>query len=257
MEPEIGFLMANLALARSYNNSSIRVLDPCCGSGSLLLYSAALGATDLVGVDSDSSVWSGAFENFARFRAISGIRSRGGELLSPSLPTPKFYCGDVLDPSSTEVLSVANSFDAVVCDPPYNIGAPILLNGKDARPANYHDYDDVRIDCTDYRRPFDVDNIHDGKDLTNEIIGIARKVLRERGRIVFFIPVRSNEMSTSLADLLIFRGCTRSEVDNKFSTSVDNCGGESERLCLVFGRKQLFTPTFSRWLVCLEKCRGA
>ncbi|KAL7462512.1 hypothetical protein ACHAXS_002921 [Conticribra weissflogii] len=243
MEPEIGFLMANLALAEG------RVLDPCCGSGSLLLYAAALGATHLVGVDADASVWSNAA--FDRFR----------------FGPPKFYCGDVLDPSSlTEILCAAESFDAIVCDPPYNIGAPIWVNGQDARPVNYHD---CRMDGRRQRLDHDDDDdvlyqtkMSDGRrgqrrggDLTKEILDIARRVLRDGGRIVFFLPVRSNEMSTPLEELLILRGCTPSEVDGSttFSDSTDTSDGKSERLRLLFGRKQCFTPTFSRWLVCLEK----
>ena len=56
MEPEIGFLMANLALAGVVGGGAKRVLDPCCGSGRLLLYAAALGSTEVVGVDSDPYV---------------------------------------------------------------------------------------------------------------------------------------------------------------------------------------------------------
>ena len=36
MEPELAFLMANLAKVGSPGRSSTAVLDPCCGSGGLL-----------------------------------------------------------------------------------------------------------------------------------------------------------------------------------------------------------------------------
>ena len=63
MEPEIGFLMANLALAGVVvrGRRRARVLDPCCGGGRLPLYAAASGATGpLIGVDSDLDVWDSA-----------------------------------------------------------------------------------------------------------------------------------------------------------------------------------------------------
>jgi hypothetical protein len=51
MEPEIAILMANLGRV----TPSSTVLDPTCGSCGLLIGAAALGATRLVGVDSNAS----------------------------------------------------------------------------------------------------------------------------------------------------------------------------------------------------------
>ena len=94
MEPEIGFLMANLALSGVvvWGRRRARVLDPCCGGGRLLLYAAASGATGpLIVVDSDLDVWDSA-EWEERHRG-------GGVVVGKSSPlpavVPTFVVGDV------------------------------------------------------------------------------------------------------------------------------------------------------------------
>jgi methylase of polypeptide subunit release factors len=222
MEPEIGFLMANLAQAGSDAGQS--VLDPCCGSGSLLLYAASLGATKLVGVDSDSSVWESAKDEFKKHKRLNS---------NTQLTIPNFFHGDVFDPFSTECLHTANTFDAIVCDPPYNVGAPVLLAGQDVRPINYHHDDEEgkgdfgeTIDNSQY-------------DTTPSILAIARRVLVDGGRLVFFLPVRGEEIHMTLKQLLMEKGWQMT--------------GSEEQLQIQFGSLQRFTPTFARWLVCMTK----
>jgi len=226
MEPEIGFLMANLALAGT--DSGQRVMDPCCGSGSLLLYAAALGATTLVGVDSLSSVWESAEDEFKRHTSVIGKNNS-----SMKLAIPTFFHGDVLDTTSTECLCVANSFDAIVVDPPYNIGAPIILAGQDARPINYHHHDE------DDEEKGSGDIGETTIDTTPSILAIARRVLVDDGRLVFFLPVRGEEMNMTLKQLLVTKGW--------------QMAGSDEQLQVKFGTLQRFTPTFARWLVCVTK----
>ena len=216
MEPEIGFLMANLALGMRTKESRaprIRILDPCCGSGRLLLYAAALLCGDdkqptLVGVDYDPNVWEDAASEFERF----------------GFTAPTFIHGDVQNSLSTaEVLCTPNSFDAIICDPPYNIGAPVL------EPGNYHDKDDDRVG--------DKSSTQQVRGIISSIISIAEKVLVVGGRIVFFLPVRGKDRTISLDELL--------------QEDLEKCSS----LCLLKGssRQQTFSPTFSRWLVCIEK----
>ena len=69
--------MANLAKVGSPGRSSTAVLDPCCGSGGPLPCAAALGASELVGVDSDESAFAHAAREFApmacrRQRSVAG-----------------------------------------------------------------------------------------------------------------------------------------------------------------------------------------
>ena len=229
MEPEVGFLMNNLALTGSDGQ---RVLDPCCGSGSLLLYAAALGATNLVGVDSDISVFESAKDEFNRHkRVLTGEKS--GSVIS-RLAIPRFIHGDVLDPSSTECLCTPNSFDSIVCDPPYNIGAPVLIGGEDARPINYH-HNDSKEKGRDGATSVQIDAI------IPSILTIACNVLVDGGRLVFFLPVRGEEMSMSLEHVLSKKGWQVS-------------GTNDEQLQIQFGRLQHFSPTFARWLICMTKC---
>mmetsp|Transcript_20137 Transcript_20137/g.43739 ORF Transcript_20137/g.43739 Transcript_20137/m.43739 type:complete len:609 (+) Transcript_20137:87-1913(+) len=235
MEPEIGFLMANLALA-GIDQKGSRVLDPCCGSGRLLLYAAALGASTLVGVDSDPSVWKDAESEFQRHLSAIDCRS--------SLAVPKFFRGDVQNPSSTKALCTPNSVDAIVCDPPYNIGAPVLVDGgKDIRPRNYHDKNDERghESSSEINKSSEIPT---DLDLVPSILAIARRILVNGGKIVFFIPIRGEEMSMSLEELMLSRGCYQLEKDL-----------ESDSLHLLESSTilQNFSPTFSRWLVCMEK----
>ena len=238
MEPEIGFLMSNVALSGVLGRHQrverrTRVLDPCCGSGRLLLYAAALGATDLVGVDSDPNVWDAGEWDRQRGAAIGG-----GTLRDRAIPT--FLVGDVRHPTSTTALCSPDSIDAIVCDPPYNIGAPILVDGRDMRPRSYHDRGDES-------RPNDCDDgptMCSSHDVIPSILSIAANVLIRGGRIVFFLPVRGGDMRESLEELLSMRG---------FPQGTDGTEPCRLRLLKDSSRRQNFSPTFSRWRVCMEK----
>jgi tRNA G10 N-methylase Trm11 len=209
MEPELGFLMANLALAsKSATSKPVSVLDPCCGSGSLLLYAAALGgATTLFGVDSVSGVWCGADAEFKRHH----------------LAIPTFAEGDVFNPSAIRELSTPNFFDAIICDPPYNIGAPVFIDKQDARPANRH------------RKGYLVrgEEIVFCEDISAAVLILAGQLLVDGGRVVLFIPEKDTN---------------RASVIERYKTTM-----QSASLNPLFERRQKFSPTFSRWLVCLEK----
>jgi len=239
MEPEIGFLMANLAMA-GYP-SGCRVLDPCCGSGSLLLYAAALGAKELVGVDSDPLVWKNIECEFHRHQyAIDG---------RTSLVLPEFLHGDVLNPLASEVLCQSNSVEAIVCDPPYNIGAPVLVDGKDARPRNHHFDLDNNPEQLEGKLNNGVKSRPVSPDLVPHILEIARKVLVNGGRVVFLLPVRKEELSLPVEEVLLAKGCKNWELYEK-----DAKEGESGLFLLKHStRLQYFSPTFSRWLVCMEQ----
>jgi tRNA G10 N-methylase Trm11 len=239
MEPEIGFLMANLALAGIVvrGRRRARVLDPCCGGGRLLLYAAASGATGpLVGVDSDPDVWDSA-EWEERHRG-------GGVVVGKLSPLPAvvltFVVGDVWNPSSTAALCTPNSFDAIICNPPYNIGAPVLVDGQDSRPRNYHDKGHG------FRRNESGESWGGASspDIIPSILSIAANVLVMGGRIVFFLPVRGGDMTKSLEELLLSRGFPQDGGCDK------SC---PLRLLRHSSRRQNFSPTFSRWLVCMEK----
>jgi len=230
METEIAFYMANLARV----SKGSRILDPCCGSASLLLIAAACGAEEIVGVDSNSTAFWGASEEFQRH----------------ALPVPVLTHGDVLEPHMTNALFISQYYDAIICDPPYNIGAPVLVDGRDDRPARY-DQEHLNkpssvsplVDGRD-DRPARYDQEHLNKpssvsplDLTAAVLEIAHRTLVIGGRLVFFVPVRGDEANLSLEEAMLRRGWDE----------------DSSTLEIVHGRLQRFSATFSRWLVCMER----
>ena len=83
MEPEIAFMVANMARVGPLAPA---VLDPCCGSGGLLLCAAVLGASRLYGVDQRASAFAHASADF----------------LHHDLAVPTFRQGDLLHALGTE-----------------------------------------------------------------------------------------------------------------------------------------------------------
>eukprot|EP00978_Attheya_sp_CCMP212_P003416 scaffold7026_cov62-Attheya_sp.AAC.4 len=227
MEPELAFIMASLA--RISHGS--KVLDPCCGSAGLLLCAAARGASQLVGVDRNGTAFVGAHADFAKH----------------GLPSPTLVEGDVLQPHRTLALCQQEAFDVIICDPPYNIGAPVLVDGQDGRPPSYHK--DAAYGCDDYVVTANAasSNVPEAAipDLTAGVLDIARQVLVVGGRVVFFLPVRGDEAALPLSQTLAMREC----LSNKEETHA------SDSLKVVHGRLQRFSPTFSRWLICMERVR--
>lgn len=228
MEPEIGFLMASLARAAPGRV----VLDPCCGSCGLLLCAAAFGAR-VVGVDRNATAAAGATDEFA----------------SHGHPPPSLTVGDLLQPTAaddhgSDPLWQPDAYDAIVCDPPYGMAAPLL--SRHDSPA--------------------VDDAH----FTAALLALARRVLLPGGRLVCMVPMRGAEAELSLEEVL--RRRSSESAISSGSGLASSAGGEApphgaqaelcdetsrtaaSRLHLVFGRRQHFSPTFSRWLVCLE-CR--
>jgi tRNA G10 N-methylase Trm11 len=221
MEPEIAFIMASLA--RISHGS--KVLDPCCGSAGLLLCAAAKGASHLVGVDRNGMAFVGAHADFEKH----------------GLPSPTLVEGDVLQPHRTLALCRQETFDAIICDPPYNIGAPVLVDGQDGRPPSYHEDDDIGVTANAA-----TNNVPESAipDLTAGVLNIARRVLVVGGRVVFFLPVRGDEAALPLSQILAMReDCLSSKEEEHVSGS----------LKVVHGRLQRFSPTFSRWLICMER----
>jgi tRNA G10 N-methylase Trm11 len=228
MEPEIAFIMASLG--RVSNGS--KVLDPCCGSAGLLLCAAARGASHLVGVDRNGMAFVGAHADFKKH----------------SLPSPTLVEGDVLQPHRTLALSQQEAFDAIICDPPYNIGAPVLVDGRDGRPPSHHEDSACGVGAyvlTDNNAA--TNNVPEASipDLTAGVLNIARRVLVVGGRVVFFLPVRGDEAALPLSQILAARECLSNKEENHAIGS----------LKVVHGRLQRFSPTFSRWLICMERVR--
>jgi tRNA G10 N-methylase Trm11 len=229
MEPEIAFIMASLA--RISHGS--KVLDPCCGSAGLLLCAAARGASHLVGVDRNEMAFLGAHADFEKH----------------GLPSPTLVEGDVLHPHRTLALCEQKAFDVIICDPPYNIGAPVLVDGQDGRPPSYHGDADFGVVDNVVTADAATNNVPEAPipDLTASVLDIARRVLVVGGRVVFFSPVRGDEAALPLSQILAMREECLSNREEKHASVGD--------LKVVYGRLQRFSPTFSRWLICMERVR--
>jgi SAM-dependent methyltransferase len=117
--PEVVRQLVALVVARSVSEDGIptrsvsegnpaqplRVLDPACGAGAMLLEAQRYGAT-LFGVDSDPA----AVENARAVLSRDQTRSRSG------LAEPQIWLGDSLFDSRLDQLA---PFDAIVANPPY------------------------------------------------------------------------------------------------------------------------------------------
>ena len=223
MEPELGFLMANLARVRR----GARVLDPCCGSGGLLLCAAALGegAVEAVGVDRDAGAFAGAAANFEQH----------------GLPPPTFECGDVLAPSACgDVLApsaeaLQRPCDAIVCDPPYGMGAALdaaldAAGGTD-RPLGTRQPAGGPAMLRARQRGTD--------SFVAALLLLASGLLQPGGRAVLFVPTFGARTEASLPSVL-----------------EPLLPPPPAALRVVDARRQSFSPTFARWLLCVEQGGG-
>ena len=109
IKPELAFVMSNLARLRR----SGTVLDPFCGSGSLLIPAAHIGALAF-GADVNRShlVQQGQDEPEGRQEPSRSVAANFRRL---GLPPPEILCDDIFKPS----WGAGAEFDAIVADPPY------------------------------------------------------------------------------------------------------------------------------------------
>ena len=282
MEPELGFLMANLAKVGAANagcRSSVAVLDPCCGGGGLLLCAAALGATELVGLDSDEAAFAHATHEFA----------------AHGLPAPTLCRGDVIaaadDGTEEGIDSILNTyrsstsqsyaeeavtprlFDAIVCDPPYGMSTPAIIGSERHREGSLGrahavsnhggsssgsgaggggNGDDGVSSSGWAQGTSELTTGRADRLFASALILLAARHLCVGGRLVFFLPVRGSDAERPLEALLA-------------SIAPDGmlaCGDGEEQhgtppLVLKPGRLQRFSRTFARWLVCIERADGA
>jgi tRNA G10 N-methylase Trm11 len=198
MEPEIGLLMTNLALTR--NQVNVTVLDPFCGSCLILLAAATqcFNAT-LIGVDRALTPVSMAdiHKNFRKH----------------NIEPPSLYA------ISAETLladEMAQHVDAIVTDIPYEMKVQFLSNGDEVAGES--------ASCKQAK----VD------DSTRLLLSIAAKLLKSRGRLVFFYPVR------------LIRGSHSDSLQQMLQPLNQN-------LTLIHKIPQDMSATFRRYLVVVER----
>ena len=153
LPPDLAYLMAMQARVAPGDI----VLDPFCGTASVLMACATLGATKTVGVDVDASVILGEHEG------RNGIERNFEE--AGLCPPPDLIVGDMADIDTLLPLtpgtpgSQCATFDAIVTDPPYG-----LMEGLGP-----------------FYQPL--------RERLTQLLALACRRLRVGGRLVFLLPL--------------------------------------------------------------------
>ena len=103
IDPVIARVMVNLAGVLAGES----VLDPFCGTGSILVEAGIVGAR-IFGVDYDPNMIRGARENLTKLQPRTPLLVRGNALRSPAV--------------------FNGSFDHIVTDPPYGRSSPMMMD---------------------------------------------------------------------------------------------------------------------------------
>ena len=225
MAPDKALLSANLAAVRPGH----LVLDPCCGSGSLLLACALFGAS-VVGSDANRAAVSG------------GLNPRRNKGHSPSsnfaqcgLPPPLGWAVADLRSAPFVAQPTRRVFDAIVCDPPY--GLRESERGGQASAAAEHAV---------------------GEGLFEALVELASAALVPGGRLVYWRPARAEQpepeqRTASRCDLRPVHRCEfvmsrrlrghgkrgkgRGQADEEHGGAdyaTDREAGRERRLCIVY-----------------------
>ncbi len=261
MEPELAFLMANLARVRA----GAAVLDPCCGSGGLLLCAAALGdgggdggsgarhgaraPVRTYGVDSDADAFAGAAANFEQH----------------GLAVPSFAPGDLLAPCGCAALRAAEAYDAILCDPPCR-----PTGGSNPRPSEYRSISahafGPRVGTDGMGAQIDDGDGGGGAAFPADDGGTRQPaggaaVLRRRQRaadaVVAALLLLASTALVPGGRLACFVPTFGARVEAELPSLLEPHLPPAASLRVVAGRRQCFSPTFARWLVCLERDLGS
>lgn len=232
MEPEIAWVMSNLARVRVGS----KVLDPFVGSGSLLFAASLLGAGELVGTDAAVELV-GEGEGTAKGEIMKSF-VYGKEEFSPWVPPlsgcvrpPVHFLGqaDILTWENYPLLFRREYYDCIVTDPPYDLKAKV--QGPKTGTAAGEGETDKAKERQQAAMPAIV-----------KLMEMAAHVLVPGGRIVFFLPVWGKH-----------------DFESRKAAPTDSVSPPSALPPLpsvlrpVTALPQVFSPTFVRWLVCVEK----
>lgn len=166
MDNELSLIMANTALARP----GALVFDPFVGTGSILVSSASFGAV-CMGTDIDAVVMKGKgegniFSNFDQF----------------GLPRPEvIVCDNSMFTRHFVDQWAHDTFDAIVCDPPYGVraGAKKCGSRKEVITPVRPEFRDTHIP---QRKAYAVN------DVMYDLLAVAARCLKVGGRLVYLMP---------------------------------------------------------------------
>lgn len=261
MEPEIALAMATLAGVRRGS----RVLDVFLGGGSILFAAGLLGAGELVGTDAAAELVgegtparAAAMEAFAALAKGPVLVPAGdeGEALAPPLrpPMPALFVADIREFAKEEHAAIfrPDHYDAICTDPPYAIKERV----RGATVMEGREREDVAA-------------------IIQTLLRLAAHVLRPcGGRLVFFLPVWGRH-GMEAGEKTGSRGrkapappmsleddgppLSSSELRQQWHSRIlaeqasTLAGLPALGLRLVSAQPQVFSPTFFRWLLCIEK----
>lgn len=243
MEPEIAWAMNNMAGVRVGS----KVLDPFVGSGSILFAASLLGAQELVGTDAAVELV-GEGTGTAKYEIMKSFMYGMDELLPwVSLsgcvrPVPKLGQADMLAWKSYPLWFRQEYYDCIVTDPPYDLKAKVKgttagVAGA-AGAAGAVGVGEPKGRETDVTR----ERQQAAMPAIKKLIEVAAYGLVPGGRLVFFLPVWGKH-----------------DLDGREATSDSVITRPSAfpplppSLRLVAILPQIFSPTFVRWLACVEK----
>lgn len=198
MDPQLSFLMTNLACV---TNGSL-MLDPFCGTGSLMLTAARFGA-HVIGTDIDYLTLHARTKpsrvNCGKKRASDESLKRnflqvgGKELESKFLGV---FVADASNPPFRENLGVL--FDSIITDPPYGIREPAEKVGIKRREVPDH----YKIPEEHLPLHFPQKTDYDLGTIYTDLVEFASKHLVEGGRLVYWIPVNREHYAKNQEDSL-------------------------------------------------------
>ena len=188
MDPQLSFLMTNLACIEKGKI----MLDPFCGTGSLMLTAAWFGAY-VMGTDIDyltlhartrpSRVNSGKKRASEESLSQNFIQVGGKSMKNQFLGV---VVADVSNPPYQN--NLGHLFDAIVTDPPYGIREPAERVGT-KRHENVERPDDWKVpeEYLPFHIPQKID--YELGNIYTDLLEFASRHLALGGRLVFWIPV--------------------------------------------------------------------
>lgn len=151
--PKLAQIMLNLARADSTNFKEKKILDPFCGSGTILMEAYLLGFRNIIGSDLSEKAVSDSLENINWI-----IEQNEGKIIASSGKNIDIFQSNVLD--LDQVLD-KNSLDYIVCEP--------YLGPQ----RGFKDFSQV---------------VSELNTLYSQALDIFYKILKEKGKIVMIWP---------------------------------------------------------------------
>jgi len=235
MEPEIAWAMNNLARVQVGS----KVLDPFVGSGSILFAASLLGAQELVGTDAAVELVGEGTGTAKQDIMKSFIYSIDEFLpwvpLSASVrPVPKLGQADMLAWESYPLWFRREYYDCIVTDPPYDLKAKVqgtTTGAAGAAGAAKERETDLAKERQQAAMP-----------AIKKLIKVADHGLVAGGHLVFFFPEWGKH------------GLDGKEAGCDSVIKPPSAFPQlPPSLHLVAILPQIFSPTFVRWLACVEK----